>query len=138
MSCLILIVDDDEDTRAAFAGALRSQGYTTIEAKNGSEGMCLLRTGLRPDLILLDVDMPIFDGVGFRAAQMRDPNLASIPIVLITGEPDVDALVEVVRPEAVLVKPVSYAPFIAAVSRSVKPVIQPASRRRLHGSQAEL
>jgi CheY-like chemotaxis protein len=128
MSCSILIVDDDEDTRAAFGAALRSQGYATVEARNGSEGMSLLRTGLRPDLILLDVDMPVLDGVGFRAAQLRDPALEHIPVVLVTAESDVATLIAVVRPEALLVKPVSYAPFLAAVSRAVKPVIQPATR----------
>lgn len=128
MSYLILIVDDDEDTRAAFAVALRSQGYTTVDAPNGSEGLRMLQSGLRPDLILLDVDMPVLDGVGFRMAQLRDSRLADLPVLLITAECDVDALQAITCPQGVLTKPVSYAPFLAAVRGAVKPALQPGYR----------
>lgn len=57
-----------------------SRGVDAVGAENGLRALSTLRAGLRPCLILLDLVMPEMDGLGFREAQVADPNLASIPV----------------------------------------------------------
>ena len=85
---LILVVDDDIVIRSMLMKALQKQGYDAIEALNGAEGIELFRQH-RPDLVLLDVLMPVMNG--FEACQeMRvlDPE-RSVPIIMLTGLDDV-------------------------------------------------
>jgi len=83
----ILVVDDDVDIRKTVASVLEEDDYHVVTAGNGREALTYL-TGAgasRPDLILLDMMMPIMDGVAFREQQQRHPELASIPILIFTA-----------------------------------------------------
>lgn len=112
---LILLVDDDDDVRAAFALALRRRGHQVAEASDGSEALAILRAGMRPSLILLDNDMPILDGAHFRQEQLCDRELASIPILLVTGDADIEALADAMQPVGIVQKPVGFQAFLATV-----------------------
>src|SRR4051812_17571750 len=82
----VLVVEDEADLRALIVGLLEGDGYAAVGASNGEEALDVLRTTpRRPCLILLDLMMPRMDGWAFRAAQRRDPALASIPVVVVTG-----------------------------------------------------
>lgn len=82
----ILVVEDEADLRALIVGLLRSDGYDVVGASDGEEALRLLRERhLRPCLILLDLLMPRMDGWEFCAVQRRDPRLAGIPVVVVTG-----------------------------------------------------
>ena len=83
----VLVVDDDPDCREVVAEFLGLRGYHVDLAANGQEALSRLRdpNNLRPNLILLDLMMPILDGWGFRNEQIHDPSLAQIPVVMITG-----------------------------------------------------
>jgi CheY-like chemotaxis protein len=81
----VLIVEDDEDTREAVAGFLADRGLETLIARNGAEALDLLKKGVRPTLILLDLMMPVMDGWHFRKAQVGDEDLRSIPCVAMTA-----------------------------------------------------
>jgi CheY-like chemotaxis protein len=81
----LLIVEDDSDTREAFVALASSVGLDAIEVDNGREALALLRGGLRPCLIVLDMAMPVMDGFAFRREQIADPALADIPVVVTTG-----------------------------------------------------
>lgn len=110
----VLIVDDDEDARDLMEMLLTKEGYSVRTACNGREALELLQT-LRPSLILLDVQMPVMDGMEFRAHQRRDRALLSIPTVVLTGaavEPMLDLAVE----EA-LRKPLRSVDLLAIVRR---------------------
>jgi CheY-like chemotaxis protein len=91
----LLIVDDDDALREALADALALEGFDVECCVHGADALARLRAGLRPDLILLDLMMPVMDGWAFRAAQLTDPALAAIPVVVITAagplEPPIDA-----------------------------------------------
>jgi CheY-like chemotaxis protein len=87
----ILVVEDDALTRGAIKMLLEWEDYRVDCAADGDEALGLLRRGERPALILLDVRMPGCDGWGFRAEQRADPDLAHIPVVVISGE-DASAL----------------------------------------------
>lgn len=83
----ILIVDDDPTTRRLFGSLLARAGYEVLYGKDGNEGREMARR-LRPDLILLDLHMPVMDGMetADRLTHDPDPLVAKIPIVLLTSE----------------------------------------------------
>lgn len=82
----ILIVDDDNDVRAALAELLEEEGFAVEAAHNGNEALARLRGGtLHPAVILLDLMMPGMNGWDFRSEQMRDPKLAAVPVVIVSA-----------------------------------------------------
>ncbi|HEY7327773.1 MAG TPA: response regulator [Gemmataceae bacterium] len=82
----ILLVEDDEIVRRAIQMVLEWEGYQVQCAGNGQEALDLLRAGgKQPCLILLDVMMPVLDGEQFRQEQLRDPSIASIPVIVVSA-----------------------------------------------------
>lgn len=88
---LLLVVDDDIVIRTMLMKALQKQGFDIIEAPNGAEGIELFRQH-RPDLVLLDVLMPMMNGFD-ACQQMRviDPE-CTVPIIMLTGLDDVTSV----------------------------------------------
>jgi CheY-like chemotaxis protein len=84
----VLIVDDNPDTREALEAVLSVKGYSAVAAADGLEALAYLRGGGPASLIILDLCMPRMDGHAFRAAQMADPRLARIPVVIFTATGD--------------------------------------------------
>jgi CheY-like chemotaxis protein len=84
----VLIVDDDAPLREAIAEALSDEGLSVSCSANGRDALAALRSGARPDVILLDLMMPVMDGWTFREEQSRDPSLATIPVVVVTAAHD--------------------------------------------------
>lgn len=84
----ILIVDDDNDIRETFAEALRMVGYVVHTAPDGKAALEMLAVLAPPCLILLDLMMPIMNGEEFRKRQLVNPELAKIPVVVITADRD--------------------------------------------------
>ena len=83
----VLVVDDDDAIRESIIDALEDCGFDADGAVNGADALRKLRAANdRPCLILLDLMMPVLDGSGFREAQMRDPALADIPVVVCTAQ----------------------------------------------------
>ncbi len=87
---VVLVVEDDPDIRATLCDALDDHGYTCVGAGNGAEALDYLRRASeRPCLILLDLMMPVMDGQTFRSEQRADPQLSTIPVVVISAYRDV-------------------------------------------------
>jgi CheY-like chemotaxis protein len=82
---VFLVVDDDEDVRIALRLFLEGEGFVVEEAVNGSEALQRLRSGLRPQLIVLDLMMPVMTGWEFREQQRAAPELKDIPVVIFTA-----------------------------------------------------
>jgi CheY-like chemotaxis protein len=102
----VLIVDDNEDVRAALSCLLQTEGYATACADNGATALNLLRQEhLEPCLILLDLNMPVMDGKAFRNVQRDDPRLAMVPVVLYSGADDAANEVEGLAVTHVFQKP---------------------------------
>jgi len=80
----VLIVDDENDIREAMSEALAEEGYKVHAVGDGAEALEKARD-LRPSLVLLDLMMPGMNGWEFRAAQKCDPDLASIPVVVVSA-----------------------------------------------------
>ena len=92
----VLIVDDDDDCREMLADRIRKAGYSVATACNGREAIHCLHS-VRPQLILLDVAMPVMDGATFRQEQRHHRDWISIPTIVMTGcadEPVLDIAVE--------------------------------------------
>lgn len=88
MSKKILIVDDELDMITFISEILEDSGYTSISAKDGEEGLNLLRKE-KPDLVLLDLMMPKKSGITMFQELRNDPGLSHIPVVIVTGISDV-------------------------------------------------
>ena len=80
----ILIIDDEADTVTYLETLLRDNGYETISANNGKEGMIKVRSE-NPDLVLLDMSMPEQSGMGFYREIRGDTKLSLIPVIFVTG-----------------------------------------------------
>jgi DNA-binding response OmpR family regulator len=81
----ILIVDDDEAVTETFARMLRLEGYTVRTAISAEAG--LLETArCRPDAIILDLRMPLVDGLGFLRKLRHRPELKDTPVAIVTGD----------------------------------------------------
>jgi CheY-like chemotaxis protein len=85
MRTKILVVDDDAAVVRPLARFLELEGFTAVTAANGQEALAYLRGGGDASVIVLDLRMPIMDGWAFRREQLRDPALAQIPVVVLTG-----------------------------------------------------
>ena len=83
----VLIIEDEFLLRDDLAQTLRAVGYEVSEASNGRTGLEAMRRD-RPDVVLLDLFMPVMDGAQFRAEQLKDPSLASVPVVIVSGHAD--------------------------------------------------
>jgi two-component system, cell cycle response regulator DivK len=84
MSKRILIVEDQEDNRAILRDLLTSVGYAYIEAVNGAEGVAAAERE-RPDLILMDIQLPLVDGYEATRRIRAIPALDDIPIIAVTS-----------------------------------------------------
>jgi CheY-like chemotaxis protein len=81
----VLVVDDDAEIRQALAELLEDEDYGVRLAANGKEALELVSAGLRPDVILLDVMMPVMDGWHFLSARLKYPELVEVPIIIISA-----------------------------------------------------
>ncbi len=80
--CTVLVIDDDEGIRIALAEILEMFGYHVAVAADGQEGVELLRLGLEPNVIVLDLMMPRMDGWAFLARLRSDPKFQDVPVVV--------------------------------------------------------
>ena len=80
----ILVIDDEEDTVIYLETLLQDNGYNTVSARNGQDGLEKVRSE-NPDLVILDVSMPEKSGMRFYKEAKSDPDLAQIPVVFVTG-----------------------------------------------------
>lgn len=83
---IVLVVDDDADTRDTLRDFLEDEGYTVLTAASGADALrCLEHT--RPDVMLLDLMMPMTSGNSLYEQLQNKPRFASIPILAVTAEP---------------------------------------------------
>jgi CheY-like chemotaxis protein len=85
MQPLIVIVEDTPESREVMALILQASGLDVTTAVDGIDGLRVIRTGRKPDLVLCDIQMPRLDGYGVIAAMRSDPTLAELPVVAVTA-----------------------------------------------------
>jgi len=84
---LILLVEDDHDIRVALRQSLEMANYQVISAPNGRDALMIIKKQ-KPDLIILDMIMPLMDGEEFLRAKDADSELINIPVMLISAFED--------------------------------------------------
>ena len=80
----VLLVEDNEDNRTVYRTILEHFGYEVIEARNGEDGVRMARED-HPDLILMDISIPLIDGWEATKILKGDPNTSTIPIIALTA-----------------------------------------------------
>lgn len=119
----ILVVEDQEIIAMVAGQLLKRAGYQYRHAANGKEALDLLQGGFRPDLILLDVVMPVMDGYQFLDAINADDSLKDIPVIMLTALDNATDVMKAVKRGAVdyCTKPIEPADLLAAVNRLLQP-----------------
>ena len=84
MSKCILVVEDQEDNRQILRDLLGNAGYELTEAENGEEAIAAVAKR-RPDLILMDIQLPVMDGYTATRRIRTNPDLKSVPIIAVTS-----------------------------------------------------
>ena len=82
----VLVVDDDRGVRDLFVDALEDAGHRVTVAVDGLDALEKLRAGGMPCVVLADVRMPRMDGFELSRAVARDPQVSSVPVVVLTGD----------------------------------------------------
>lgn len=121
MNGTILVADDSMVVRAVLRRQLETDGHTVVEAVNGEEAIDACRE-YHPDVILLDVEMPVLDGHATLARLKADPQLKDIPVVFLTGRVDTADVVNGLRLGAhdYLRKPFEANELMARVSAALR------------------
>jgi CheY-like chemotaxis protein len=112
----VLIVDDDRDIRETLQELLEEEGYEVETAKNGLEALALARRE-RPAVILLDLFMPLMDGLEFRRAQLQDPELERIPVIVVSAAAGMEARIGDLGVAGHLEKPLRIEELLETVTR---------------------
>lgn len=113
----VLLVEDDDDLRMTMAALLREEGIKVADVANGVEALAWMHAHGRPAVILLDLMMPRMDGIQFRTAQLAVPELADVPVVLMTASTVHQHLVETCGVDEVIRKPVEFEKLLGVVRR---------------------
>ena len=102
----LLIVEDDADIRESLGELLAAEGFTVCVADNGRTALDALAIDPLPDVILLDLMMPIMSGEQFRVAQLAEPRIADIPIVIMSAARELTQTAQRLGASGVLKKPI--------------------------------
>lgn len=113
----IMIVEDEFLIREALTEFLEEEGYTVAGSANGQEALNYLRGGAVPELILLDLMMPVMNGPQFLAELQADPALDSIPVVLLSADRNSHEKFSSNAPVEYLEKPVRLVDLLDTVER---------------------
>jgi CheY-like chemotaxis protein len=119
----ILVVDDEPDILAMMQELLEIEGYAVDGACDGQDALDKLRGCADPDLpdlILLDLMMPVKDGFAFRREQEVDPRLAGIPVVMLSADAHLEEKKKRIGVEFALRKPLDFDRFFEVVTQETR------------------
>lgn len=109
----VMVIDDDQDFRLSICELLVDQGYTVMTAKDGEVGLNnLIHQRDLPDLIILDLLMPVKSGLEFRREQLQMDEINKIPVMFMTGQGYVEG-------ESCLLKPFDEREFLEVVRSKI-------------------
>lgn len=111
-----LMVVDDDAIRETIEAIVEAHGYRVVTATDGKDALDLLRSGMQPGVILLDLRMPVMDGRAFRERQMSEPQLSRIPVVILSGDLDACRAAEQ-SGTSCLVKPIDLERLLSVTKR---------------------
>jgi CheY-like chemotaxis protein len=113
---VLLLVEDNDCLREALGVLFETEGHEVARATNGRDALAQLRAGLRPSLIVLDLMMPVMNGVEFLRHQRADPALAHIPVIIHSSADDMLEQIQGLSVLACLRKPASLSRLVELVA----------------------
>lgn len=114
----ILIIEDDTEIRNSLKEVLELEGYTVFLVNNGRDALNFLNTQTPyPDIILLDMMMPVMSGYEFRNLQLADEKLSRIPTAILSAEGNLDVKVQELDVEYILKKPIDLDHLISTIEQ---------------------
>jgi len=117
-SAHVLVVEDDESISLLLEQVLKIDDHEVQRAQNGRIALEILKKSEKlPDLIILDLTMPVMDGAEFRTLQLADLKLASIPVILMTADNQVSKIVKDLQIKNIIKKPLSIDTLLNCVSQ---------------------
>jgi CheY-like chemotaxis protein len=114
----VFIVEDDRDTREMLGQFLELEGFHVETAANGRQALDRLNSGLKANVILLDLMMPVMDGWQFRQEQVRNEELADIPVIVVSAGGR--ELIQRVNANAYVSKPVDLEELLTQITNLVE------------------
>ena len=116
----VLVVDDEPLIAMALEAALEDAGYGVSTAANGRQGLERLAEAPRPEIVLLDMMMPVMNGPAMLAAMAADPDLRGIPVVVLSSLPEQAIRARVGEGvAAILLKPCTAEQVLEAIARAL-------------------
>jgi DNA-binding response OmpR family regulator len=105
----ILIIEDDSDIRESIAQLFESEGVIVDTAKNGANAFEVLQASIDrlPDVILLDLSMPVMNGFDFREQQLKERTFCNIPVICVSGMHYSQWMMDKLGADGYLLKPLS-------------------------------
>jgi two-component system response regulator CpxR len=113
----VLLVEDDPDLRLTLAELIAGEGYPVGEAEHGAAALEWLGANPAPGIVLLDLAMPVMNGLRFREQQLADPRLASIATFALTASRTTQDQLAHLRFDGILYKPLDVRELLAALER---------------------
>lgn len=113
----ILLIDDDLDLQQLIKITLKSKGYSVVTADNGVEGLAQLKT-LKPDLIILDINMPVMGGVEFYR-KISDKEQSLYPVLVLTARANMESLFRDFNVDGFIDKPFEIDELVAEIERII-------------------
>jgi CheY-like chemotaxis protein len=128
-SAHILVVEDDPDIRESVVEILEDDGHVVTSAGDGREALDRLQSAApAPDLILLDLMMPVMSGYQFREEQLKLPAFAGIPVLIVTADVNARSKVESLQVAGFVQKPLKIQPLLDLVNQLVAARAAPPQR----------
>ena len=115
----VLLIESDRSTREIVAGYLRNAGYKVGQAANGLQALERM-SDFSPDVVVLDLELPVMSGERFVEALRREPSLAATPIVLLSAADDLPSATAALGARGALAKPVDLDVLLAVLDRVSK------------------
>lgn len=112
----VLVVDDEPLIAMALGAALQDAGYGVVTAANGRQGLERLAEAPRPDIVLLDMMMPVMNGPAMLAAMAGTPDLDGIPVIVLSSLPEASVRTRTKGAAAILRKPYTAEEVLDAIT----------------------
>ena len=115
----VLVIDDEPDVRWVLRLSLERAGHEVIMAEDGLRGVAMAQRQ-HPDVIVLDLMMPVMDGREFRAAQVTDPSIAHIPVLVVSAHSDAAAISRQMGAQGFIGKPIIFNQLLSRLETMLK------------------